>query len=87
MYIQLRKKLEAEIAGTLSSRATIGETSNRNIQEPEIEVNQNATEVPPWVETYEISTTDMDGKIPPDNKDSKLTLITTSRTCSIGGRD
>ncbi|KAF5354041.1 hypothetical protein D9756_006953 [Leucocoprinus leucothites] len=59
-YSNLRKKLEAEVGKSTSSRADVGGVSNRDIQAPEIEANQNATEIPPWAESYEISSTEVD---------------------------
>lgn len=58
-----RKKLEPEVDKVPSSRAHVGTCNTRDVQAPRIEENQNTTEIPPWAESYEISSTEVDGEI------------------------
>jgi hypothetical protein len=46
-----------------NSRTDVCRISNRDIQVHDIPATQNATEVPPWAESYEISSTEVDGMV------------------------
>lgn len=78
-----RKKLEAEVDKVASSRADIGGSSNRDLQVPEIETRQNMNEVPPWAESYEISSTEVDGTFSHSSDSSSSSQEV--RACAVGG--
>lgn len=56
-----RKKLEPEVDKAPNSRADVGGCNARDVQAPQVEANQTATELPPWAESYEISSTEVEG--------------------------
>ncbi|KAF9449865.1 beach-domain-containing protein [Macrolepiota fuliginosa MF-IS2] len=71
-----RKKLEPEIDKVPSSRADVGGYDARDVQAPQIEANQNTTEMPPWAESYEISSTEVDEpSLAEDVVDDKLRRV------------
>ncbi|KAJ3575407.1 hypothetical protein NP233_g1115 [Leucocoprinus birnbaumii] len=74
---RIRLKLEAELDKVVSTRADIGGgRGNRDIQAPAVEARQNATEIPPWAESYEISSTEVDEpNLSEDVVDDKLRRI------------
>ncbi|KXN83156.1 hypothetical protein AN958_01769 [Leucoagaricus sp. SymC.cos] len=73
---RIRIKLEAETKKTASSRADIGGAATRDVQAPEIAANQNVNEVPPWAESYELTSTGVDEPVlSEDVVDDKLRRI------------
>jgi hypothetical protein len=57
-----RKKLEPQSVKAPSSRVDANEQHDRDIQVPAIDTTPvNQVEVPPWAESYEISSNEMDG--------------------------
>jgi hypothetical protein len=56
-----RKKMESNMVAPLSSKVD-GGTHLRAIELPQLDdLSSFRTEVPPWAESYEISSTDVDG--------------------------
>jgi len=59
--ILLRKKLEPQDEKTPNSRVD-PDDKTREMEEPEVDaLSVLQQEAPPWVESYEITSTDMDG--------------------------
>jgi hypothetical protein len=57
-----RIKLEPVTDQIPSFRADVGANGTRDVQAPQTEEQQITTEVPPWAESYEISSMEMDGE-------------------------
>lgn len=58
-----RIKLEPVTDQIPSFRADVGANDTRDVQAPQVEEQQTATDVPPWAESYDISSLEMDGKV------------------------
>jgi hypothetical protein len=57
-----RKKLEPQNVKAPSSRVDANEQHDRDLQVPAVDTTPvNQVEVPPWAESYEISSNEMDG--------------------------
>lgn len=61
-HIRTRKKLEPQNDKAPSSRVDTNEQHIRDVQAPDSDANSVLqVEVPPWAESYEVSTTEIDG--------------------------
>lgn len=63
--MSFRKKLEPQNDKSLSTRVDSDEQHIRAVQVPEADTQSVLqVEMPPWAESYEISSTEMDGVLP-----------------------